>query len=371
MVVTLTYPRSYGKKRLVCTNNKGVKIITKRALILANIILILTLVNPTIAESPFKRAKAVKSEINGMRKDLSKAFQAYEDSKIKLEKLHRAVSNNTAKLQRATVDLKRSETILSKRINSLYRYGHVSFFDIIFEASTFNEMLVNMDFLIRVGKKDTVVIQKVKRLKAEITTAQKHLNADRASQRVNVKNLKEKKGYIDTKLSKAKKQLKGLEKEIKELSKPKPLPPPVQQQITAPSAPPAATNGNYAFPSGSPYGYSNDWGAPRGGGTRRHQGNDILAPMGTPAYAVTGGTIGSSTGGSAGLWITLRGDDGNAYFYMHMQSVTASGHVSAGQQIGTVGNTGNALGGPAHIHFELHPGGGGAVNPYFFLTSIQ
>ncbi len=371
MLLTLTYPYSYGKKRLVCTNNKGMKKIIRKAIIVANVILIIALINPTLAESPIEKAKDVKRQIKGMGSDLSEAFEAYEGSKAKLGKLNIAVNKNMSSLKKATAELKRSEIILSKRINNMYRYGNVSFFDIVFEARTFNEMLVNMDFLIRVGQKDNSVILKITKLKAKIAIAQKRLEADRAAQKANLNKLKEKKDYIDNKMGKAKKMLKGLEKEIKELSKPKPLPQSVQQQISSPTAPPVATNGKYAFPSGSPYGYSNDWGAPRGGGRRGHKGNDILAPMGTPAYAVIGGSVGSSRGGSAGLWITLHGDDGNQYWYMHMQSVTATGRVSAGQQIGTVGNTGNALGGPAHIHFELHPGGGGPVNPYYFLTSIQ
>ena len=125
-----------------------------------------------------------------------------------------------------------------------------------------------------------------------------------------------------------------------------------------------------ACPVGNPLSFSDTWGAPRSGG-RAHRGTDMLAPYGTPVYAIVSGTWGiQSPGPSAGLWAILRGDDGNQYWYMHLQSHTVSGgRVEAGQQVATNGDTGNARGTP-HVHFELHPGGGGAINPYPTLRGI-
>jgi murein DD-endopeptidase MepM/ murein hydrolase activator NlpD len=96
----------------------------------------------------------------------------------------------------------------------------------------------------------------------------------------------------------------------------------------------------------------------------------MMASYGTPEIAITSGTITyagySSLGGNV---MYLSGDDGNLYIYIHSATQTSGGHVSAGQQIGTVGDTGNAAGNP-HLHFEYHPGGGGSVNPTPLVASL-
>ena len=117
-------------------------------------------------------------------------------------------------------------------------------------------------------------------------------------------------------------------------------------------------------PVQGPRAFTNDWGQPRSGG-RRHQGTDILSPRGTPVVASVGGTVRGHNSSLGGISYYLNGDDGNTYFGTHLDSLSgASGRVSQGTVLGYVGNTGNARGGPTHLHFEIHPGGGGAVNPY-------
>lgn len=135
---------------------------------------------------------------------------------------------------------------------------------------------------------------------------------------------------------------------------------------TLPAPAPAAT-GDWMCPVRGPHAFSNDYGAPRGGGSS-HMGNDILAPKGTPVVANVSGVVTQRNGAVSGLAYFLAGDDGNRYFGAHLDSFGASGRVSIGTVIGTVGNTGDASGGPPHLHFEMHPGGSGYTNPYPTLT---
>lgn len=106
------------------------------------------------------------------------------------------------------------------------------------------------------------------------------------------------------------------------------------------------------------------WLAPRDGGARLHQGMDLLAPAGTPLVAVVSGVVTQKTNRFGGITISLMGDNGNRYYYAHLAAWEGgNGWVPQGTVIGYVGDTGNATGIP-HLHFQIFPGNGVAVNPY-------
>ncbi|HEX2258404.1 MAG TPA: M23 family metallopeptidase, partial [Actinomycetota bacterium] len=113
--------------------------------------------------------------------------------------------------------------------------------------------------------------------------------------------------------------------------------------------------------------FTDTFGAPRSGG-RRHMGVDMFAAEGTPLVAVTDGVIlrkQSSPAGGLGVW--LRGSNSTVYYYAHLSSyasISPGQKIGAGTRVGSVGSTGNAAGGPPHLHFEVQPGGGSPINPY-------
>jgi hypothetical protein len=137
--------------------------------------------------------------------------------------------------------------------------------------------------------------------------------------------------------------------------------------------------------------YRDDFGEPRGQG--RHEGNDIMAPKRALALAAEAGTVKFwTTSSRAGCMLYLEGASGAEYLYVHLNNDLTSGNdnqgtcvagvayakglksgakVVAGEPIGYVGDSGDADGGQSHLHFEVHPSGGGAVSPFPYLRKAK
>lgn len=143
----------------------------------------------------------------------------------------------------------------------------------------------------------------------------------------------------------------------------------------APALDALPTGRGYVFPVYGDYAYSNDWGAPRQH-TGSHEGNDIYAATGTPVLAVADGTlyrVGTRKVPGNRMW--LRSPEGDTFFFAHLAAFAHDARngrkVRAGDVIGFVGSTGDAELTPPHLHFEIHPQDGEAVNPYPFLRAWE
>jgi murein DD-endopeptidase MepM/ murein hydrolase activator NlpD len=114
--------------------------------------------------------------------------------------------------------------------------------------------------------------------------------------------------------------------------------------------------------------FVDSFGWPRPGG-RTHQGIDLIAAQGTPVVAVAPGNAREASSVLGGLGVVVEHASGGDWtFYAHLTSFGTLGQVSAGTVIGYVGATGNTT--VSHLHFEYHPNGGGAVNPYAALVAV-
>jgi murein DD-endopeptidase MepM/ murein hydrolase activator NlpD len=131
----------------------------------------------------------------------------------------------------------------------------------------------------------------------------------------------------------------------------------------------------FVFPVRGPTRIGGPFGAARAD-TGAHEGNDLFAAFGTPVVAVADGTVGRvGTLVISGnrLWLTT--PHGDAFFYAHLSAFSPNAvdgrRVKAGTLLGYVGNTGDAEPTPPHLHFEIHPNGGEAVDPHPTLVVWQ
>jgi len=116
--------------------------------------------------------------------------------------------------------------------------------------------------------------------------------------------------------------------------------------------------------------YNSSFGAFRPGPPiHPHAGNDIVAPFGTPIVAPFDGRAVGVTSALGGLGVKVFGADGYVY-NAHLSAYGKLGDVTVGDVIGFVGDTGNAQLSVPHNHFEWHPAGGPAVDPFPYLNEV-
>ena len=160
----------------------------------------------------------------------------------------------------------------------------------------------------------------------------------------------------------------------------------------ASAAPAGKVPKQIVFPLVGPAQYfANDFGSPRPQGP--HQGDDIMSVRHAPAVAAEAGRVEFETGSSrAGCMLRLHGRSGTDYVYIHLNNDLTAGNdnrgscvqgvafakglrsgdkVTSGQLVGYVGDSGDADGLQPHLHFEVHPGGNAAVDPYPTLQAAQ
>ena len=157
------------------------------------------------------------------------------------------------------------------------------------------------------------------------------------------------------------------------------------------NAAPAGKVPTLVFPVLGEAQYTDDFGDARAQGG--HEGNDIVAPRRALALAAEGGTVKfHTTSARAGCMLYLHGASGTEYLYIHLNNDLGDGNdnrgkcvpgvafakglrsgdrVAAGEPIAYVGDSGDADGIHPHLHFEVHPGGGGAVSPYPYLQKAR
>ena len=230
--------------------------------------------------------------------------------------------------------------------------------------------------LSRTKREEDAAVSRLATLVADLEEQHRALDARRAEQEVALANAEVEQVKVQAQLQGAQRALDALEEYLRLQAEAQRA-----REIAASIARAASSRSNGRSYSGSfiatgivcpvrgALSFLDSWGAPRHQGA--HQGVDLMAARNTPNVAVVAGSVTFKAGGTSGNGAYLTGDDGNLYYYFHLDSHEgAARRVAQGEVLGYVGNTGDARYTATHTHFEIHPGRGAAVNPYPSVRAV-
>jgi murein DD-endopeptidase MepM/ murein hydrolase activator NlpD len=311
------------------------------------------------------------SGLGNAGRDLSRYRSAAEriaDEFARTEAQRGMTENEIARTQsgitQTRTDIAKLQDRLKDRVRAAYRMRGIGFFELLLNANSFRDFNVRLMSLERQTLADEGLILELRRKRALLDIQQRQLESQKGVLADRLEAYRAQGRRLTITLAQANALVARLRNRL------------TRAQIASLFSISKATGGRTVpldvCPVDPPRVVTNSFGAPRGGGTRRHKGNDIMAAMGTPLRAVNSGTITRlGNGGLGGIAFRLW-DGSTDFYYAHLsrRNVSAGQHVSAGQLVGAVGDSGDARGGPPHLHFEVHPGGGPAIDPYPSLSAV-
>jgi peptidoglycan LD-endopeptidase LytH len=330
--------------------------------------------------------QARQAELDLIAEDFHEAEEAWQLSR---EQLHRARIETAA----ARLEYQRVQAQLAERVRALYmsRTGYdAALVDAVINSdSTLNNVVDRVERVLRFLKRDQDLFDKAKEHLERLNELTAILEAKEQESAELFEAVQAAKTKAEEMLEAAKDEYEALRERVRILEEEEEARRQAEARAAGLARPLAGIRSSglmvytaldsqgWVFPVQGANSFINDWGFPRSGG-RTHKGTDIFAPRHTPLVAVVGGVISKTSPverGLGGITLWLRGDDGNSYYYAHLEAI-AEGivpgvRVQAGQFVGTMGDSGNARTTPTHLHFEIHPGGGPAVNPYPTLVKYR
>ncbi|HET6770946.1 MAG TPA: peptidoglycan DD-metalloendopeptidase family protein [Actinomycetota bacterium] len=316
------------------------------------------------AQSTEEELAAAKKALAAAEREATAATAVYEKAYGRFILTEEKLNRTRSAIARARARVDRLQTRLAARAREAYVLGGSSTLELLLASDSFSEFSDRVVFLNQIAQDDVDLVLGVGVLSEQLRRHRVDLNQLSRRQAGTVDVLEEKKQEIYAKLEEAQVLRDKLGRKLAtELA--------VASIITASGSTNIIPGAVLEACPGPGTSFVDSWGAPRSGG-RRHEGVDMMAGYGTPVYAAQSGTVAHSSSGLGGLTAYVYGDSGDTTMYMHLQGfsdVPAGAHVSAGDLIAYIGDSGNAAGSP-HLHFEYHPGGGAAVNPYPYVLAV-
>jgi peptidoglycan hydrolase CwlO-like protein len=347
------------------------------------------------------RISVAQDAVSALQAEANEIASQIDAVQSRIARVEAQIVGIQADIQEAQKDLAKTQDQLDERARVAYETGPAFTLEILLGANSLSDLSDRLAVVNAATRSDRTLIEQIEALQArlrlrqaKLTSLENGLRADREDLQGKEKSLQSKlasEQQVLNQLASDKSEAAGLVTKL-ERKRAAEIEAEKKRLAALAAAQQGASHGGSSIggvfqvcPVDQPRGYSDDFGAPRfAGGFHPHAGNDIVAPRGTPIRATFSGTATNASNTYGGLSVKVYGSLGYTY-NAHLSSVGHLGSVSAGEIIGYVGDSGDALGGITHNHFEWHPSSipsslwrspygytliGSAIDPYPYLNAV-
>lgn len=347
-------------------------------------------------------------QIGTLNNKINLTEQEIDATEQAIDALTESIEETKANLKQAEKDLAEKQELFETRIRVMYENGDTSYMEVVLNSESFGDMLDNIEIVSQIMDYDKGVVGEYTAIRDSIQEMEKSLESDRKQQQEYKQSLEEEKqGLEDDKAEltellakvendsayaqKVSDQLAAeqeqISDEIAELSRQEAAAAAAaaakkKQRSSSASRSSSSSSSSASYSSGGSgsmlwpcptYTYISSYFGGRvspitGVWQSGHKGIDIASGKGNPIIAAASGTVVKSyLSSSYGNYVVISHGGGlmTAYAHMTRRMVSVGDTVAAGQQIGTVGSTGNSTGN--HLHFEVYRNGS-VVDPLDYVS---
>ena len=336
----------------------------------ASLLLAVLAIGPVGADTK-SELDAARAQLVSVQQDLDSLTQQYADAQQRLAETMDRMDQVQARLDRSRSHLRGLQRDLSSRAREIYMSGGAGTLELLLASDSFAQFSDRVVFLGQVARDDSDMMAGAAVTGEQLRRQQDELTRLSKDQQDTAASLKAQEASIENKLAEAQAlEAKLTDQYAQEQPAARAAAAAAAQAKSAAAAPVVGSGALKVCPVGTPRSFVDSFGDPRPGG-RTHQGIDMIAPYGTPIYAAQSGRYEDDYNDLGGISAEVWASNGDYTYYAHMSSragIPNGASVSAGTVIGYVGHTGDTQ--VDHLHFEYHPGGGSAIDPYGMLVAL-
>ncbi len=311
------------------------------------------LVTPPTLAGAQSDLDSAKARLAAAQARLDQATAAWQAAEARLFRTQDELTATRAERDRLLRLIDRIQLRFQRRAVLAFETGPAGTLDLLLSSNSFAEFSDRIEFLGSMAQADSDLVVENRVTTEQLRRTEQHLADLSKQQATQAQQLRASQQAISADVSDLQAEVERIRKQMQLAA--------VLGLRTIPGAPISTC------PVQGPNSFVDSFGWPRSGG-RVHEGIDMIAPYGTPVVAVQPGNAVQNPNTLGGLAVIVYGPGGDWTYYAHLSSYGATGSVGVGTVIGHVGSTGDTS--VNHLHFEYHPGGGAAVDPYLALLAV-